>query len=499
MHDLRGQSPITKASELVNANSSWGDGRSGVGPVAILVLMLAMAPAAAEQRYKGDGTPGGTMPDLTQDWGQKVKGICAAAAAADALWFLDQHGFPGLVAHANAQTPNNPWCADAEKLVLNLADLIFGKKYLAGEPQFGQVSGLQRGIAAYIRDNPMKYHERSPNRASLAVRDYDRGLATYNTWLGLVQHEQNQAIGSFSWRNAQSNVIKYADSVGRMIEARHAMTAAGYDTTRATINVTMGWEDHPGNMPPYGLQPDANGKPFIDNYPIDILASGSFRIPGAGNQNLNLFKRVAGDRIALDTITAIVTQPMIQVQPQRAPGRRVGLSQYNYELQVDATNDFSVQQWFLEIGVPFDLADVEAPQGWSFVPWDPRTTPEFSPPPELMTAPDVPPDDGGDQYNPEFTGLLFYTTDPTRAVVPGSTLGGFAFAADDIYPYRGDGLYSGLSSALSQTFDPTYQGMVTEFTFTGGPTLVPEPASLLLILAGAPLLLSACRGVATSA
>ncbi len=448
--------------------------------LALAAIALAAAPAAAEQKYKGDGTPGGTMPDLTQDWGQKVKGICSAAASGDALWFLDQHGFDGLVPHTNPMTPNAPWRPDAEKLVLKLADYIFGKKYMAGEAAFGQVSGVQRGVSMYIRDNPKKYHERSPDHPTLVVRDYERSQATYAMWQSLAAHETNQAIGSFSWRDANGNVVKYNDSVGRELEARHAMTAAGFDTTQKTISVTMGWLDHPGEKPPYGIPPDANGTPFIDEYPITILGSGNFRIPGAGNQNLNLFKKLAADRISLDSITAITSLPKLQVQPQRVPGKKVGLSGYQYEVQVDATNDYAVQQWFLEIGVPFDLADVEAPAGWNFVKWDPRSTPEVSPPPEQFTEPDVPPDEFTGLFNPEFTGLVFYTTDPAKAVAPGAALGGFRFDADDAFPYRSDAMYTGLSSALSEVFDPAYTGMITEYTFTGGPAAVPEPAALAL-------------------
>jgi hypothetical protein len=96
-----------------------------------------------------------------------------------------------------------------------------------------------------------------------------------------------------------------------------------------------------------------------------------------------------------------------------------------------------------------------------------------------------PPDDFSgepDNFSPNYGGLLFYTLFPDLAIPAGGTLGGFAFQADDIFRYVDDAMWTGVSNTPSAFLDASYSGMISEFGYTGGPTLVPEPATIALVL-----------------
>ncbi len=284
------------------------------GGILCAFLFLDSAAALADDQFKGDGSMVGLMPDFAQDQGQPNKGICSAAAIADALWYLDQHGFGGLVAHTNANTPNTPWKNDAKALVLGVAEQIFGKDYVMNKQGARILAGMERGTLNYLRSK--NFHLAIPNgRPALTVRRYDGANATYEWWQYYGQvNAFYPAVGDFTWRTAQGFPVTAKDGMGRDVTLRHAMTAAGRDVMVEKTFVTMGWKDHPADQPPYQKPPYGEDEtPYIDTYTIQTMGAVGSRRMRLPKQDANLFNRTAAEFIALDAIDAI-QNPKHQLQ-----------------------------------------------------------------------------------------------------------------------------------------------------------------------------------------
>ncbi len=164
-----------------------------------------------------------------------------------------------------------------------------------------------------------------------------------------------------------------------------------------------------------------------------------------------------------------------------------GQRRNEYEFENTSINDFAAMQFFLQIAVPFDLSSIIAPDGWNYLMWDPKLTPEITPSPPALTEAGELVDPNAGAWEPDFSGLLFYTLNDEFSVLPGETLGGFSFATDAIYSFREDAAFAGVSSRPVGLVDAGYEGSTTEYGFVGGPVMVAEPSTCLLIMGIVPL------------
>jgi hypothetical protein len=229
-----------------------------------LMFILAAHRAHADITYISDGE----MPDLTQIWdGQRIKGICEAASTADAMWYFDQHGYGGLVAHQDPTRPNATWRADGKDLVFLMAKYVYGK-----DPANAAISPLGQGstyaaLGKYIKDKGMYAGQRARGDQGLVVDQYSAGNAKYANWARTIA-DNSVNVGSLSWRK-DSDLI-----------AQHSMASAGVDSDNMKLIIVHGWGDHPGEMPPYKKPPYAAGEePYINEYPSTLRHRDS---PGRG-------------------------------------------------------------------------------------------------------------------------------------------------------------------------------------------------------------------------
>jgi hypothetical protein len=102
----------------------------------LLVITASVIPVQATQVYKGNegnDTSGGFVPDFSQKYIANNSGICAAAAAANSLWYFDQHNYSNLVNQTDESKPNNNWINDSKNLTIDLAKRIYGESYINDE------------------------------------------------------------------------------------------------------------------------------------------------------------------------------------------------------------------------------------------------------------------------------------------------------------------------------------------------------------------------------
>lgn len=419
---------------------------------------------AEDEKYKGDGTQGGLMPDFPQVWSedQKRKSICEAVTNTDALWWLDQHGFAGLVAHKDPKDPSKTWRDDAKTLMLNIADRLYGKLYMQGKAGVPEGGATGPRITQYIKEKGF-YPNNPNNKPVLTVRDISGFDATHTNWQAWIASD-GAVVGAFSWQGGEKRV-------------RHSMAGAGWHEKKEQIIVTHGWNDHPGDKPPYKKPPYGEGEtPYIEQYNITLTDRGRIEIPKDKNKDANLF-RYDARYISMDSMVAFATQPAAKMQNKRiVPGQK-GLS-YQYEVE---NFDFEpIVQVVMEIPVPVELDTVAAPEGWSFIQWDPTGTPDVTPAPTALSEPGQEQDEGYDAWTSLYKGLLWYTTDPNAGILPGQILEGFSFEADDTYPVGELEIVGGVGNNLTTAIDPDSDHLTTEFYPLTGP--VPEPATALLFL-----------------
>lgn len=459
----------------------------------VVCMVVFTMPTLADDTYKGDGTGGGLIPDFPQVWNEdqrkKQGGICASAAVGDALWWLDQHGNRGLANITDPKNPNKNWRTDAEALGSQLARKIYGDKYVDGKgPPSSR--GWNLGVADFIRDRGFAPGN-AKNNPSVSVRLYEGVQATYKNWAALIDHDKSAVVASASWRDDKFKILKIEkkDEDGKVIatyEARHALTGAGLDSDKKTVKLVHGWEDHPGDKPPYKKPPYDKGEtPFIESFNAEINQAGRFSIPQATNKDAPFFNRREelknAERVWVDELLALVSTPAVKIQNNgKKPGQKGGKTAYSY--QIENLDLGAVQQFVLDVDVPFEDDSVTSPDGWKWIRWDANQTADTINRPTYMPDPD---DIDGDASTGEWSsttkGILWYTDDPTRALNPADgPLDGFSFEADDIYPFDESGLTGGLSDGLSRYLDPTREGLITELYPAGGP--VPEPSTVLLLV-----------------
>jgi len=444
--------------------------------IMLIILLMALTllgvstPGQAEQIYKGDGTPGGLVPDFPQDVGQQVKGICGAAATADSLWYFDQHGYDGLVKHKDPAKPNDTWKEDAKALTLDLANRIYGKDYMENKP--GSQRG-GRGVEGALQDyltGKGVYDSQKNDGTGLTVRYIEGAKATYDKWQSELAKGED-LIGRFTWRDKDGNPVKIkdpGDPKGKKDgEIVHAMTGVGWDTEKKKIKVSNPWGDHPADKPP-------DNKSYFSEYNINIGADGRVTIPKAAG--VDLFGYDA-DHITLDGFWDVSPGEATKVKDSVKPSVTPKMNQYSYEVQNLSFDP--IFQFALEVQVPFSLDTVTAPNGWFFAAWDPASTTDVTPAPSQLPEPGVPMDAGFSDWNPSIEGILWYTFN--NPIASGLLLDGFSFEVSDIYPHGEHAVMAGLSDGLSRLIDSGTTGLVTEFAVTSGPQPVPEPGTILLM------------------
>ena len=448
-------------------------------------LILFSSSSFALQIYKGDNTPGGLVPDFPQIWDKdkqgkfQTKGICAAVAVADSLWYFDQHGYPGLVKHKDPTKPNDTWRDDAKDLIVDIAGRIYGKDPLTGK-KTKKSRSIQGAIQDYLTERGL-YNSQKKDGPGLTVQYLVNDKATYKKWEDEMKRSED-VIGHFVWRKSNASIVTKKDSKGKDRQIRHAMTGAGWDTDKKKIKVANPWGDHPGNEPPYK-------KSYFNEYDITIDENDQVRIPK--KEGVDLFGYNA-DHITLDGFWDISPGEATKVRDSTKPGKTPGMTQYDYEVE-NMTFD-PIFQFALEVQVPFSIDTIKSPDEWSFLLWDPSLTPDVFPLPPQLPEPEAP--FCLSDWTPSISGIFWYTT--ISPIMPGSLLDGFSFEVSSKWPHSEFGIMSALSDGLSIYLDNSSTGLVTEYGSTSGP-IVPEPSTLLLLTSGlvgvVALMKRGCKGV----
>lgn len=445
----------------------------------LLVFLSIPIPADATQIYKGEGTPRGLVPDFPQDCGQQVKGICAAAAVANSLWYYDQHGYTGLVKHKDPSKPNNSWKEDSKNLTIDLAKRIYGKDYVEGKTDSTRGGrGVEGAIQDYLTEKGT-YNSQKKDGTGLTVRYFDGSKtdkptkATYDNWQSELEKSED-VIGNFLWRNSDGSPYKLPDPKDpkgkKNGEVRHAMTGGGWDTEKKKIKVANPWGDHPAEKPPYD-------KSYFSEYDISIGVDGRVTIPK--KPGVDLFGYNA-DHVSLEGFWAVSPGESTKVRDSVKPSIIPGMNEYSYEVE-NMTFD-PIYQFALEVQVPFSLSSVKAPAGWQFTAWDLAQTLDVTPIPPQLTEPGAPLDPGFSEWDPSIKGILWYTfTDP---ILSGSLLDGFAFEVSDIFPHGEYAAMAALSDGRSIYVDADSPNLLTEFAVTSGPLQTPEPSTIFLLIIG---------------
>jgi hypothetical protein len=446
-----------------------------------VALFLAAAPTIrAEFKYKGEGTTGGLVPDFPQKFAtQAVGGVCGAAAIANSFWYYDQHDYAGLVKQSNEAKPNDSWHKDVQQLQRELAQNIYGKNPVNGNPaKDGQV-GMSEAIIRYISHKDRKlYDGQVPDNKGLTLRYFSGDEATYNTWQTELARSED-IIGNFTWHNLDGSLTLFPedpnDPNSKKDDARHAMTGAGWDTEKNQLVVSNPWGDHPGK----GQAPHNAG--FFDKFDIAIDPNGRVRIPKKDGVSLFEGRLSSAAYILLDGFWDVSPGKAAKVVPHTGPGSTPKM--VNYDYQVENMTFDPIYQVALQVQVPFSLSTVTAPPGWNFTLWDPALTLDVTPEPPLLPEPEDPlPPEFFEEYDPDYQGILWYTeTDPVPA---GSVLGGFTFEASNIFPFEQYAATAGLGNGLSSYLNSSSVGLVTEFALTSGPVMIPEPSMNVLIMKG---------------
>src|SRR5262245_38566890 len=141
--------------------------------LAVFISVCFAHLARADITYVGNGE----MPDFPQIWGQtqKMRAICEAASSADVMWYFDQNGYAGLVAHKDPKKPNDTWREDGQALVYLVGKYIYGK-----DPATLALSNLGQpttiaALSKYIRDRGMYAGQAAKGAQGLVVDYYQAG------------------------------------------------------------------------------------------------------------------------------------------------------------------------------------------------------------------------------------------------------------------------------------------------------------------------------------
>ena len=414
----------------------------------MLVITASVLPTQAAQVYKGNegnDTQGGFVPDFSQKYIANNSGICSAAAAANSLWYFDQHNFSNLVNQTDESNPNNNWINDSKNLILDLAKRIYGESYINDE-NATKSNGLGelKGIEQYLEDH----------HSNLTVTYIDGSNATYAKWESELKRCED-VIARVSWRYANNTTV---------FNETHAMTGAGYDTDGGKFKVAHGWSgNHSGAAKPYN-------KSFFNEYNITNTTSNQMKIPNSTNKGADVFGFKA-DHLLVDGFWAISPKDnkTSRVEDKRVRTENPKIDEYQYT--VFNHGDESIYQFALEIQVPF--YNIQTPAGWSWQPWDPALTPDITPAPSFLQPP-------GEQpvevlWLPPWNGVIWYTE--TNPILTDNELDGFSYQVDSHWEHSETASFSGLSNGISEYLGSTSSGLTTEFDLVSGPCSHPKVES----------------------
>ena len=403
------------------------------------------------QIYKGEGTLGGLVPDFTQESIANKSAICAAAAAANSLWYFDQHGYSNLVLQTDENKPNDNWVNDSKKLTLELAYLIYGKDYVDCKTNKSNGLGVSDGINRYLKDHG--------HHTNLTTTKYIKGSnASHDKWMSELKRCED-VIANVGWYYANKT---------KVFNVTHAMTGVGYETGGEKLKVTHGWGDHARETKPYN-------KSFFNEYNITLTASNQMKVSKPNNTGADVFNGTKADYILVEGFWAISPpdNKTSRVEDKRIKTENPNIDEYQYT--VFNRGDDLMYQFALEVRVPF--YNVHAPTGWSWQPWNPALTPDITPGPTFSQPP-------GEQpieflWEPAWNGIIWYTeTNPVLPDEAGSTgFGGFSYQVDSTWEHSETASFSGLSNGISEYFGATPSGLTTEFHLVSGPCSPPKVES----------------------
>ena len=333
---------------------------------ALIAAMTAAAHAAI--MYIGNGT----VPDFPQVWSptQQNKAICQAAAAADIMWYFDQHGYGGLVAHQDPKNPNNTWQQDGQALVYLMANYLYGVDPATGnrsnKGERSPLVALKSAIKAQgMYDGQKGFDGQNGNPNGLVVDYSEQSSASYANWVSGINNG-GMLMAGVSWANTAGNTWL------------HAMTSAGVDPTNSSLIVTHGWDPHTGAAAPYlspppDMQPNP---PFINQYPINVPKAGAKAfIPNPGDNSIDLF---AGDLNVASGVSLYdfynvhpKAKAKAAIKPKAGPG-------FDYTYDADVSNDSfePIYEYIQQVQTPVDA--MTAPPGWTAVPWNSDATPDVT-------------------------------------------------------------------------------------------------------------------------
>jgi hypothetical protein len=426
---------------------------------------------------------------------QNQKAACAGAAAADALWYLDQHDFPCvegrcLVKHVDVTEPNDTWHdkaggthnGDARDLVNEVGRAIYGRDYVAGTSPLPRGPALADAVKNYIVGHGYGHKAAAPG---LVVDSTGAGNLNYNyyaTWKATLLAGY-ETIATIAWRDAQGKKMKEA---GATFEFLHAITGAGVETDDHKLVIVHGWEDHPGGDPPYkDCRPNcgAGERPYINIFDMTLENMGrSIKIVKNDDNpdNKQLVNRLlATHHVSVESFVVIKpgNAPALKIDGKKQAGNPPQgngpkTTKFSYTIENDTFPP--VYQFALEVPVPFDFSTVEAPAGWLAVPWDPTETPAVTPAPPISSenAEDADPDT--QPYEFTIRGILFYKdpdpTSPGDPVFSGSSLDGFSYEVPDVYRTRDTAVTAIGSDGRSAIVDPDWPpGLYNAHRTTFGP------------------------------
>jgi len=416
----------------------------------VIVLILLISNVNAAQVYKGQGTPGGLVPDFTQTFPGKNGGICCAAAMANSLWYWDQHGYSDLVKQKNEAKPNDNWGPDGKELTLDLAKRIYGEKYV-NDPKAKKSNGKgqTKGVQEYINKH------RTPGKEPLVIEYIDGKDATYNRWEKELK-DCEDVVARVSWRDAQGKELPVKKGGGS-----HALTGVGYDTEKKKFKVSHGWGNHNGEKKPYPDIPDT--KDYFQEYNMIITPDGRIKIPKSQNQNADLFQGSGGnaDHVLVDGFWRISPGKKIKPRDSRVPTPNPKKDKYIYSVE---NLDFDpIYQFVLEVHVSF--SSVKSPEGWIWIPWNPSSTIDLTPGPQFRKPPGEEPVEV--VWEPEWQGILWYTT--SNPIVPTSELNGFSFEVDSGCDHSEMASFAGFSNWITSYITGEDIALTTEYATTSGP------------------------------
>jgi hypothetical protein len=402
------------------------------------------------QIYKGEGTLGGLVPDFTQESIANKSAICAAAAAANSLWYFDQHGYSNLVLQTDENKPNDNWVNDSKKLTLELAYLIYGKDYVDCKTNKSRWTDPAKVVEEYAKNH---------GHPELTAKNFWGSNASHDKWMSELKRCED-VIAIVSWHYANETQI----GIG------HDMTGVGYDINGEKLKVVHGWGNHSNATKPYN-------KSFFNEYNITHTTSNQIKIPKSTNNNSDVFKGRfdKADYILVDGFYSVspLSNKSSRVEDERIQTEDPNIDEYQYT--VFNRGDDLIYQFALEVKVPF--YNVHAPIGWSWQPWDPALTPDITPGPTFSQPP-------GEQpieflWEPAWNGIIWYTeTNPVLPDEAKSTgFSGFSYQVDSTWEHSETASFSGLSNGISEYFGATPSGLTTEFYLVSGPCSPPKVES----------------------